>query len=160
MTRSRILQKSLALVLCGLLLVQLAGCGTLIYPERRGQTSGDIDPTVAILDGIGLLFFLLPGLVAFAIDFSTGAIYLPGGQRSKDKLNKMKNSLGGHFEERGDMLVLHLEPQRLTRALVEELSRELAGTEEALQVQVVEGSEALAAEWEVLQRPLLARTCF
>ena len=36
-----------------------------------------IDPTVAILDGIGLLLFIIPGLVAFAVDFHTGAIYLP-----------------------------------------------------------------------------------
>jgi hypothetical protein len=57
--------------------VQVTGCGTLMYPERRGQTSGRIDPGVAILDGIGLLFFLVPGIIAFAVDFATGAIYLP-----------------------------------------------------------------------------------
>ncbi len=55
-----------------------AGCGTLLYPERRGQKGGRIDPAVAILDGIGLLFFIIPGAVAFAVDFATGAIYLPG----------------------------------------------------------------------------------
>jgi len=56
----------------------LSGCGTILYPERRGQTGGRIDVGVAVLDGVGLLLFLVPGLVAFAIDFSTGAIYLPG----------------------------------------------------------------------------------
>lgn len=66
-------------VLC-LLPLPCAGCGTLFYPERRGQDSGDIDPTVAILDGVGLLFFVVPGLVAYVIDFSTGAIYLPPGE--------------------------------------------------------------------------------
>jgi hypothetical protein len=30
-----------------------------------------------VLDGIGLLVFLVPGIIAFAVDFSTGAIYLP-----------------------------------------------------------------------------------
>lgn len=52
-------------------------CGTVFYPERRGQPSGKIDPAVAILNGIGLLLFIIPGLIAFAVDFSTGAIYLP-----------------------------------------------------------------------------------
>lgn len=55
-------------------------CGTLIYPQRRGQTDGRIDPAVAILDGVGLLVFIIPGLVAYAIDFSTGAIYLPSSR--------------------------------------------------------------------------------
>jgi len=62
--------------------VQLAACGTLLYPERRGQRSGRIDVGVAVLDGIGLLFFIIPGVIAFAVDFSTGAIYLPGGHRA------------------------------------------------------------------------------
>ena len=63
--------------------LQLTSCGTLLYPERRGQTVDGIDeairridPAVAILDGIGLFFFVVPGLLAFAVDFYTGAIYL------------------------------------------------------------------------------------
>jgi hypothetical protein len=59
--------------LCGTL-----SCGTIIYPERRGQRTGRIDVGVALLDGVGLLLFVIPGIVAYAIDFSTGAIYLPG----------------------------------------------------------------------------------
>jgi hypothetical protein len=52
-------------------------CGTILYPERKGQISGKIDPGVAVLNGIGLLFFLIPGVIAFAVDFSNGTIYLP-----------------------------------------------------------------------------------
>lgn len=59
--------------------VQIAGCGTLLYPERKGQKTGRIDPGVAILDAVGLFFFIIPGVVAFGVDFVTGAIYLPGG---------------------------------------------------------------------------------
>jgi len=56
------------------------GCGTLLFPERQHEDhSGDLDPNVLVLDGIGLLFFVVPGLVAFVVDFSTGAIYLPVG---------------------------------------------------------------------------------
>ncbi|WP_106420293.1 hypothetical protein [Salinicola tamaricis] len=54
------------------------GCGTLFYPERKGQLPGRIDPGVAIADGIGLLFFIVPGVIAYAIDFSNNTIYLPG----------------------------------------------------------------------------------
>lgn len=75
--------KSLAaVVLCTALTTQLSACGTIFYPERRGQISGQIDPGVAILNGIGLLIFIIPGLIAFGIDFTTGAIYLPGGKYS------------------------------------------------------------------------------
>lgn len=53
-------------------------CGTLLYPERRGQPhSGRLDPGVVLLDAAGLLLFLVPGIVAFAVDFGTGAIYMP-----------------------------------------------------------------------------------
>jgi hypothetical protein len=160
MSLSHFSRKAIAISVCGFLLVQLAGCGTLLYPERRGQTSGEIDPTVAILDGIGLLFFLVPGLVSFAIDFSTGAIYLPGGQRSRDKLEKIRRDLGGHFEERGDLLVLHFQPGQPLDDVVELLERELFGTEGGQHLQAVNGLEALAGEWDALRRPLLAKACY
>jgi hypothetical protein len=67
------------LLLGCLLTLQLSSCGTLMFQERRGQEAGNMDPNVVVLDGIGLLFFIVPGLVAFAVDFSTGAIYLPPG---------------------------------------------------------------------------------
>jgi hypothetical protein len=57
----------------------LSSCGTLLYPERRGQPAGRLDVGVVALDGIGLLVFLVPGVIAFIVDFSTGAIYLPPG---------------------------------------------------------------------------------
>lgn len=65
------------------LVSQLVACGTLFYPERRGQISGRIDPAVAVMDAIGLLFFIIPGVLAFAVDFITGAIYLPGGKHAQ-----------------------------------------------------------------------------
>ena len=78
------LLQTLQVSVCIVLIAQLAGCGTLMYPERRGQRGGRIDAGVAILDGIGLLFFIIPGLIAYAIDFSTGTIYLPGTMGSLD----------------------------------------------------------------------------
>ena len=57
--------------------VASAGCGLLIYPERRGQPKGRLDWGVVVLDGLGLLLFFVPGVVAFIVDFATGTIYLP-----------------------------------------------------------------------------------
>lgn len=75
----RFTQRTLSVVLVASLLSQV-GCGTLLYPERRGQINGQIDPAVAAFDAIGILFFVLPGVVALAVDFTTGAIYLPRGR--------------------------------------------------------------------------------
>ena len=38
---------------------------------------GGLDWSIVALDGIGLLLFFIPGVIAFAVDFATGAIYLP-----------------------------------------------------------------------------------
>ena len=64
----------------------LSGCGTILYPDRAHQKErGNLDPAIVILDGIGLFFFIIPGLVAFAVDFTTGAIYFPGDHEPGDK---------------------------------------------------------------------------
>jgi hypothetical protein len=56
----------------------VAGCGILLHPERRNQpTGGGLDWSIVALDAIGLLLFFIPGVIAFAVDFTTGAIYLP-----------------------------------------------------------------------------------
>ena len=67
------------LVLASSLGVHLSGCGLLLYPERRGQPLGRLDWTVVALDTIGLCFFFVPGLIAFAVDFATGTLFLPEG---------------------------------------------------------------------------------
>ena len=82
--------KALHGLVCAVLIVQLVGCGTIMYPERKGQKAGKIDAGVAILDGIGLLFFLIPGIIAFAVDFNNGTIYLPGTSRGSLELKDMK----------------------------------------------------------------------
>lgn len=66
-----------------LILGAALGCGTILYPDRRGQRAGEIDAGIVLLDAVGLLFFFVPGVIAFAVDFSTGAIYLPRGQKSR-----------------------------------------------------------------------------
>jgi hypothetical protein len=49
-----------------------------MHSERCGRPhAGRIDWKVAALDGLGLILFFVPGVIAFVVDFSTGAIYLP-----------------------------------------------------------------------------------
>ncbi|WNL40735.1 hypothetical protein RN347_08745 [Halomonas sp. PAMB 3264] len=70
-------RRGASIALVGGLVVSMSGCGTLFHPERKGQLSGNVDPVVAIANGVGLLFFILPGVIAYAVDFSNGTIYLP-----------------------------------------------------------------------------------
>lgn len=86
------LVKMCHVVVCVVLMAQLTGCGTLMYPERKGQKDGRIDAGVAVLDGLGLLFFIIPGVIAFAVDFSNGTIYLPGTARSSLDLKGIKQA--------------------------------------------------------------------
>ncbi len=60
---------TLRVLVTAILVVQLLGCGTILYPERRGQAAGRYDTDIVILDAIGLLFFIVPGVVAFGVDF-------------------------------------------------------------------------------------------
>jgi hypothetical protein len=64
------------------LIVESLGCGTIMYPQREGQRGGRLDIGVVLLDAIGLVFFIIPGIIAYAVDFSEGTIYLPGGPKS------------------------------------------------------------------------------
>lgn len=62
-----------------------SSCGTIIHPERIGQPrTGRLDTSIVLLDGLGLLLFLVPGVIAFVVDFGTGAIYLPAGYGEAD----------------------------------------------------------------------------
>ena len=89
------------------------GCGTILYPNRRGQRGGRIDAGVAILDGIGLLFFIIPGVIAFAVDFGNGSIYLPGG-------------VSGPFKGAG-VKTIRFDPRRGGPKDIERLIRENTG---------------------------------
>ncbi|MBN1634997.1 MAG: hypothetical protein JW920_00690 [Deltaproteobacteria bacterium] len=80
-TKARKITSILVLIFC---IMSCASCGYFLYPERRGQTKGEIDLPVLILDCAGLFFYIIPGVVALAVDFTSGAIYLPGNQKSSE----------------------------------------------------------------------------
>lgn len=97
------------------LLTQLSACGTLFYPERRGQISGKIDSAVVVMDAVGLLIFIIPGLIAFAVDFATGAIYLPDSSYSVAP-QTLREAIGADGE---------LDTARLEAILLRETGRQL-----------------------------------
>lgn len=85
-----------------------ASCGTIIHPERVGRPHGDrLDVGIILLDGLGLLCFFIPGVVAFIVDFATGTIYLPPGYADA----------GGAKEWR----VVRVPKDELTRERIEEV---------------------------------------
>lgn len=70
-----------------------SGCGYFLHPERVGQTEGRIDPAIVALDAASLLFGIIPGVIAFAVDLSTGAIYLPPGEENVLEKHQKRSSL-------------------------------------------------------------------
>jgi len=97
-------------VLAATLLTQVSACGTLFFPDRRGQIEGQVDPVVVGLDAIGILFYVIPGLIAFGIDFATGAIYLPNDQYSVAP-EKLREAIGadGKVDQIKLKAILHRE---------------------------------------------------
>jgi hypothetical protein len=106
---------TLKYLVCAVLIVQLAGCGTIMYPERKGQRDGRIDAGVAVLDGVCLLFFIIPGVIAYAVDFSNGTIYLPGTDRGSLDLKDLKQ--------------VKFDPKHYTNATIEKIIKEESGYE-------------------------------
>lgn len=102
--------RALGSLLGAMLVLQSVGCGTILHPERKGQQAGKIDVAVAALDAIGLLFFIVPGVIAFAVDFNNGTIYLPAG--GKGLLN------------RSDLEKVRFDPRANAKANVEKALRE------------------------------------
>lgn len=125
------LRRGLAGLIVGVSMTALVGCGTVFHPERKGQLGGRVDPVVAIANGVGLLFFIVPGVIAYAVDFSNGTIYLPSDHNSAG-VDALK------LEE--DMDVAALE-----RLLSEKSGRPVSLDSELMRVEEVESlEEALA----------------
>lgn len=85
MTLLRPVRTAVAVLIAANLLL-LSGCGYLLYPERQGLKGGRVDPVVVVLDAAGLFFYVVPGVVAFAVDLTNGTIFVPpGGHSALDK---------------------------------------------------------------------------
>lgn len=115
MTRNTLLVRGTSVLIVLAIMLWTTSCGTILYPERRGQPAGKIDVGVAVLDGIGLLVFLVPGVIAFAVDFATGAIYLPPSSSSQLEINPSNLQ---------DTKIIKTGPTALTRFEIETLVKE------------------------------------
>ena len=95
------LAKATVMGLTIIMILELTACGTIFYPERKGAKSGSIDPIVAVADAIGLLFFFIPGVIAFAVDFNNGTIYLPHGRHASLTPTELKSiSVNGKLDKK------------------------------------------------------------
>lgn len=95
------LTRMIAVSLSAAMVLQLSACGTIFYPERKGTKSGEIDPVVAVADAIGLLFFFVPGVIAFAVDFNNGTIYKSGKKHSSLTPEELKSvSVNGKVDKK------------------------------------------------------------
>jgi hypothetical protein len=126
----RFSKKRVALALTATILFISTSCGTLLYPERRGQPRGVIDPGVVLLDAIGLIFFVVPGLVAFAVDFSTGAIYFP--PPPDGPLPSYGPTSQNRFR-RNDLVKVQVPKEQLTQAKIEQVVSQRTGQPVALE---------------------------
>lgn len=112
-------RRLLSLALCTIIVLQLVSCGTLLYPERRGQKSGQIDVAVVLMDAVGLLFFIIPGVIAFAVDFYTGSIYLPPDSPDRNLKDRLKDMWKGKKEAAaGGLIVIKVDPEDLNPATI------------------------------------------
>ncbi|HNU73381.1 MAG TPA: hypothetical protein PKM95_00910 [Deltaproteobacteria bacterium] len=109
MISSRV-KKWITTVLLVTCMASFSACGYFLYPERRGQEGGRVDPVVALLDAGLLLLFIVPGVIAFAVDFSSGAIYLPDGGTAGLSVIRLEGNR-------------HLDTASLERALSQRLGR-------------------------------------
>eukprot|EP00659_Diplonema_papillatum_P004586 gene4586-7083_t len=97
----RVASRVIGGVLAVTLLSQLTACGSIFYPDRRGQIDGKIDPAIAVLDAVGLLFYVIPGLIAFGVDFATGAIYFEPGKTAQVAPEKLQQAIGADGKKLG-----------------------------------------------------------
>jgi len=88
-----------------------------LYPERRGQKPvGRIDPAVAILGALGLLLFVFPGVIAFAVDITNGTLYFPIGRRHSSMSTETEH-----------MTVIRVNPAELNEKMIQEIVKKHTG---------------------------------
>jgi hypothetical protein len=76
-----VLRRGIAVILA---LSLLSSCATMLHPERKGNASG-VDAAPLVLDILLLAAGVVPGVVAIAVDFRTGAIYTREYQRERER---------------------------------------------------------------------------
>ena len=109
--------RMLHVVVLAVLIIQMSACGYILYSERRGQRPiGRIDPAIAVLDALGLIFFVVPGVIAFAVDITNGTLYLPSGHRHSSVSTETEH-----------MTVIQVNPAELNEKTLQEIVQRHTG---------------------------------
>jgi hypothetical protein len=144
----RLSQRVVAALAAAALLVNLNSCGTILHPERIGQRGGRIDPAIAVLDAAGLLLFFIPGVIAFAVDFANGTIYLP------PEYVVPTGAQGAASQPRWHTLQYapeELTPDRLEQVVGEQIGQPIDLQGDAVQVRKLEAIDRFDAEYHLLK---------
>ena len=83
------------------------------------QKAGTVDVGIALMDALWLIVFIVPRVVAFAVDFTTGAIYVPGGTKRSS----------GPGETR-KIVVVRMNPTELREETIKEIVMKETGLKE------------------------------
>lgn len=76
--------KKLTVLFLSVCVLSLQACGTLIKRDQIGKAhSKKLDLPIVALNAIGLVLFIVPGVVAFTVDYLNGTLYLPYGKITK-----------------------------------------------------------------------------
>lgn|SRR5699024_2315127 len=71
----------LAMLVC---FITLQACGTIFKQDQIGKPhSNKLDIGIVALDAIGLILFIVPGVIAFTVDYINGTLFLPNGKTAK-----------------------------------------------------------------------------
>lgn len=119
MDRREFIAKQVRYAVAGLSVTGFSGCGTVFYSDRIGQPhSRDLDWRVVAMNGLGLILFFVPGVVAFAVDFYTGAIYLPEESHGDPGISLAPPA--NQMSEKSHFRKIPVTPERLNRQTIEQ----------------------------------------
>lgn len=65
-----------SLLAAATLIAMLPSCARIVHPERVGNRSGVVDVGPLVVDLLLFIPGLIPGVIAIAVDFGSGAIYV------------------------------------------------------------------------------------
>lgn len=66
--------KKLSTLFVAVLFLGVSSCGTILK-DGVGGKSERLDIAVVVLDSLGLLFFIFPGVIALAVDYNNKTIF-------------------------------------------------------------------------------------
>ncbi|MCR9160008.1 MAG: hypothetical protein ACE37F_38205 [Nannocystaceae bacterium] len=94
-----------SLLAAGMLVALLPSCARIMHPERVGNRSGTVDVGPLVIDLLLFIPGLIPGVIAIAVDFGTGAIYVRNDAASLED-SGLRLELAGDAVDGYEVLVL------------------------------------------------------